>query len=159
MFRNFFEVRNTMVHERMLSEKCRLNFGWFSVFLWFFPQFWRLPVHFGHSWQVARQKNEEFDFNSGMIIDISSCGPIYCQGRPKSNSKNLKQNKKITKIGNHPKIHSSYFLGILACTMVFHTPKKFPSLPDNMVKRIFGNIHIWPRYMHTKLGRELWDTL
>ena len=33
-----------------------------------------------------------------MIIDISSCGPIYCQGRPKSNSKNLKQNKKSPKL-------------------------------------------------------------
>ena len=70
-----------------------------------------------------------------------------------------KKGKKIIKIENQPKIHFAFFWGILACTMVFHTSKKFPSLADYLVKRIFRNIHIWPRNKRTKLGRELWDTL
>ena len=71
----------------------------------------------------------------------------------------FKTGQKITKIENQPKIQYAFFQGILAYTMVFHTSKKFPSLTDNMVKRIFGNIHVWPRNKQTKLGRELWDTL
>ena len=72
---------------------------------------------------------------------------------------NFKKGQKITKIENQPKIHFAFFWGILACTMVFHTSKKFPSLADYLVKRIFRNIHIWPRNKQTKLGREPWDTL
>ena len=54
----------------------------------------------------------------------------------------FKTEQKITKIENQPKTYSSYFLSILACTMVFNTSKKFPSLADYMVKRTFCNIHI-----------------
>ena len=48
----------------------------------------------------------------------------------------------MTKIGNQPQKHIVIFLGIFACTMVFHTSKKFPNLADYMVKSIFHNIQL-----------------
>ena len=76
------------------SEKCRMNFWLIFNFSDFFAQFWRLQANFGHSWQVARQWNEEFDFNNGIINDSSSCELISCHGRPKRRYKNSKQGKK-----------------------------------------------------------------
>ena len=53
--------------------------------------------------------------------------------------------KNLPKIGNLPTKHFVIFLGNFACTMVFHTSKKFPNLADYMVKRIFHNIQLRPR--------------
>ena len=80
------------------SEKCRMNFWLIFNFSDFFAQFWRFQANFGHSWQVARQWNEEFDFDSGIINDGSSCEPKSCYGRPERKCKNSKQGKKSLKL-------------------------------------------------------------
>ena len=86
-----------MVHARMPQKNAEWIFGWFSILVIFFAQFWRFQANFGHSWQVARQWNEEFDFDSGIINEGSSCEPKSCYGRPERKCKNSKQGKKSLK--------------------------------------------------------------
>ena len=98
---NFFEVWNTMVHARMPQKNAEWIFGWFSILVIFLPNF----EDFKPIWQVARQWNEEFDFNSGIINDGSSCEPKSCHERPERKCNNSKQGKKSVKLKTSLKLN------------------------------------------------------
>ena len=90
-------------------------------------------------------------FDSEVFNHSLSCELISYHWRPTRRCKIHKRAKKWQKFEISLKKHFAIFLGIFACTMVFHTSKKFPNLADYMVKRIFYNIQLWPKNKPSKL--------
>ena len=122
-------------------------------FFCFFAQLRRLEVNFDHSWQVATQWNEEFDFNSGIINDSSSCEPISCHGRPKRRYKNSKKGKKSQKL----RISQKFILQFSEASL--HVPWCFilqTKSPTYVIKWLEGYSEILT-YVR-EISNQSWDT-
>ena len=135
------------------QENIKLLFWLKFHFFCFFAQLRRLEVNFDNSWQVATQWNEEFDFNSGIINDSSSCEHISCHGRPKRRYKNSKKGKKSQK----SRISQKFILQFSEASL--HVPWCFilqTKSPTYVIKWLEGYSEILT-YVR-EISNQSWDT-
>ena len=97
--------------------------------------------------------NLEFDFNSGIINDSSSCEPISCHGRPKRRYKNSKKGKKSQKSRISQKFILQFSEASLHVPWCFILQTKSPTYVINWLEG-YSEILTYVR----EISNQSWDT-